>query len=300
MALETVGNWYWIVDEIEAAGQIPQLVHARKAKLMLGMVNKTDKLDARGLNRLQRTGTLPTVWIPPGALRDQRDLPRTRMALTRERTRLKNRIHATLAKYGLRLEGATDLFGRRGHQWLQGVLPLLPPHSRYATECLLEQLEVVTAQIEGFEQRVRAVFAPTPELQLLRTLPGVGWVLAVVIWFEIGDIARFPSAAHLAAYAGTTPRVHASGGRLHDGSLRNDINRYLKWAFIEAASTICLHRQVRPHRHVCRLYARIQQRKGHPKAVGAVARHLAEASYWILTKREPYREPAGRPVSSTE
>ena len=98
VALETVGTWDWIVDEIEAAGQIPQLVHARKAKLMLGMVNKTDKLDARGLNRLQRTGTLPTVWIPPGALRDQRDLPRTRMGLTRERTRLKNRIHATLAK----------------------------------------------------------------------------------------------------------------------------------------------------------------------------------------------------------
>jgi hypothetical protein len=57
LALETVGNWYWIVDEIEAAGQIPPRVHARKAQRMLGMVNKTDQLDARGLNRLQRTGT---------------------------------------------------------------------------------------------------------------------------------------------------------------------------------------------------------------------------------------------------
>ncbi len=300
VALETVGNWYWIVDEIEAAGQVPQLVHARKAKLMLGMVHKTDKLDARGLNRLQRTGTLPTVWIPPSALRDQRDLPRTRMVLTRERTRLKNRIHATLAKYGLRCEDARDLFGRRGRRWPQTALPVLPPHSRYATECLLEQLEVVTAQILGFEHRLCTVFAPTPELQLLRTLPGVGWVLAVVLWLEIGDIARFPSAAHLAAYAGTTPRVHASGGHTHYGSLRNDINRYLKWAFIEAASTICLHRQARPHRHVCHLYARIQQRKGHPKAVGAIARHLAEASYWILTKRESYRDPAARPASSTQ
>jgi len=295
VALETVGNWYWIVDEIEAAGQIPQLVHARKAKLMLGMVNKTDKLDARGLNRLQRTGTLPTVWIPPGALRDQRDLPRTRMVLTRERTRLKNRIHATLAKAGLRLEGATDLFGRRGRQWLQAVLPLLPPHRRDATECLLEQLEVVTAQILAFEQRLRTVFAPTPELQFLRTLPGVGWVLAVVIWLEIGDIARFPSAAHLAAYAGTTPRVHASGGRSHSGQLRGDVNRYRTWAFIEAASTICLHRRIRPHRHVSRRSARIQQRKGHPKAVGAVARHRAEASYWILTKREPDPRTRGTP-----
>jgi transposase len=164
----------------------------------------------------------------------------------------------------------------------------------------VEQLDLVTGQILAFEERLRTVFAPTPELQLLRTLPGVGWILAVVIWLELGDIARFPSAAHLAAYAGTTPRVHASGGRIRYGALRNDINRYLKWAFIEAASTICLHRQARPHRHVCRLYARIQQRKGHPKAVGAVARHLAEASYWILTKREPYREPAARPASSTE
>ena len=69
------------MDESEAAGQVPQLVHARKAKLMLGMGNKTDTLDARGLNRLQRTGTLPTVWIPPGALRDQRDLPRTHFSM---------------------------------------------------------------------------------------------------------------------------------------------------------------------------------------------------------------------------
>ena len=60
MALETAGNWYWIVDEIEQAQMQPKLVHAHKAKLMLGSINKTDKLDARGLNKLQRTGTLPT------------------------------------------------------------------------------------------------------------------------------------------------------------------------------------------------------------------------------------------------
>ena len=101
VALETVGNWYWIVDEIEGAGCIPKLVHARKAKLMMGQINKTDKLEARGLNTLQRNGTLPTVWIPPGELRDQRELPRTRMALVRQRTTLENRLHATLAKYAL-------------------------------------------------------------------------------------------------------------------------------------------------------------------------------------------------------
>jgi hypothetical protein len=79
VAVETTGNWYWIVDEIEGAGCVPRLVHARKAKLMLGTINKTDKLDARGLNHLQRAGTLPTAWIPSSELRDWRDLPRTRM-----------------------------------------------------------------------------------------------------------------------------------------------------------------------------------------------------------------------------
>lgn len=101
VAVETIGNWYGIVEEIEAAQMRPQLVHARKAKLMMGQINKTDKLDAQGLNRLQRTGTWPTVWIPPAELRDRRDLTRTRMVLVGMRTRLKNRIHANLAKYAV-------------------------------------------------------------------------------------------------------------------------------------------------------------------------------------------------------
>jgi len=132
------------------------------------------------------------------------------MVLTRERTRLKNRIHATLAKYGLRLEGTSDLFGRRGRQWLSGTaLPALAPHSRYATARLLEQLDVVVAQIDGFERRLRAVFAPTPELQLLRTLPGVGEVLAVVIWFEIGDCVGRSSFSLLSA---SEPTPHFTTG----------------------------------------------------------------------------------------
>jgi len=110
----------------------PRLVHARKAKLMIGSLNKTDKLDVRGLNRLQRSGSLPAVWIPPAPLRDQRELPRTRMVFARQRTRLRNRIHPVLAKYGLHdLEGITDIFGTRGRQLLQGCLAKTAKHTRY-------------------------------------------------------------------------------------------------------------------------------------------------------------------------
>ncbi|KPJ80227.1 MAG: hypothetical protein AMS17_20820 [Spirochaetes bacterium DG_61] len=140
---------------------VPKLVHSRKAKLMLAMVNKTDKLDARGLNRLQRTGTLPTVWIPPGKLRDQRELFRTRMVLSQQRTRLKNRIHATLSKYGLSIETASDAFGKRGREELLIHFRTLPSHTQYAAQRLLEQLSVVEEQIYQFEQRMLEVFAST-------------------------------------------------------------------------------------------------------------------------------------------
>jgi transposase len=106
----------------------------------------------------------------------------------------------------------------------------------------------------------------------------VGLTLAVVIALEVGDVTRFATAERLAGYAGTTPRVHARGGKTRFGPARPDVNRYLKWAFVEAANAICLTRGRRPRRHVSRLYERVARRKSHANAIGAVARHLAEAT----------------------
>ena len=126
------------------------------------------------------------------------------------------------------------------------------------------------------------------------SLPGVGFILGIVILLEIRKVERFASAEYLASYCGTTPRVHASGGKIHYGQVRQDVNRYLKWAFMEAANIVCLNHRRYPYRHVHRLYERLAHRKGHQKATGAVAVHLAEATYWILQKGEPYREPPTR------
>jgi len=299
VAVEAMGSWYWIVDEIEAAGMVPRLVPARKAKLMLGCVNKTDRLDARGLNLLAQTGTLPTVWIPPGELRDQRDLARTRMTLRATQTRFKNRIHAALGRYALGMTEVSDIFAKGYRPHLQGQIQRLPEQTRYTTLAQLTYVDQLEGDIVQLDKRLQAVFARTEALSLVQTLPGIGPVLGIVITLEVGDIGRFPSAAQYASYAGTTPRVHASGGRVRYGSLRSDVNHYLKWAYCEAANVICRFREHWPQRHVCQLYERLRQKKGHAKAVGAVARHLAEATWWILTKEEAYREPAVRLKTST-
>jgi transposase len=296
VALETVGNWSWIADEIEAAGMTARLVHARKAKLMMGMLDKTDRLDARGLNRLQRTGTLPTVWLPPADVRDRRELPRARMVLTRQRTQLKNRLQAMLAKHALSVEGVSDIFGKRGEAVLRERIGELPSEARYVAECLLSQVTNLRSEILQFEKRMHQVFGEDPSRTNVKSLPGVGDILAAVILAEVGDITRFASASRLASYAGTTPRVHASGDRVRFGQLRPDVNRYLKWAYVEAANVCARHAERHSGRHVSKLYRRIRGRKGHQKAVGAVARHLAEATYHILTANESYRDPALMPA----
>ena len=290
VAVEATGNWYWIVQEIEEAGLKPRLVHPRKAKLMMGMINKTDKLDVHGLNRLQRTGTLPEVWIAPGKLRDHRELTRTRMVLSQQRTQLKNRLTATLAKYGLRVEGRTDAFGPGGLLEMEQLIEGLPEQTKWVSKLLLEQVETLGAQMKEVEKRLEELVKETPEMGLLRTLPGVGKILSGVMALEIGEVGRFASGEKLASYCGTTPRVMSSGDKTRYGKLRSDVNRYLKWAFVEAANVVAVNRGRHPERHVSRLYERLREKRGHSKAVGAVARHLAEAAWHVLTRKEAYLE----------
>ncbi len=186
VAIETTGNWYWMVEEMEKAGLKPALVNAARAKLMMGQINKTDKLDAHGLAVLARNGTLPKVWIPPGELRDQRELPRMRMALVSIRTKLKNRIHAALAKYGIMIDEATDIFGGKGRRLLEDAMNELPQETKHSVEEQLQLLDQVGESITQTEKRILEVIKNDHAVQLLDTLPGAGPILAIVIALEVG------------------------------------------------------------------------------------------------------------------
>lgn len=299
VAVESSGHWYWMLDLMEECGVRPFLVNAHKAKLMMGQINKTDKLDAKGLARLLHNGTLPAVWVPPKELRDKRELLRYRMFLSSERTKVKNRVHATLNKYAIWIDEVTDIFGKRGRELLKERLVELPHETRHCVREEMGLIDKLTQQIEKIEKRIQRLIKKTPSMELLQTSPGVGTILSAVISVEIGDVNRFGRAENLASYAGVTPRVHQSGAKRYHGPIRRDANRYLKWAFIEAATAIIRKKRNWPNKHSVKLYERVRHRRGAGKAIVAVARHLAEASYWILKKGEPYREPKNKSVSST-
>jgi transposase len=217
-------------------------------------------------------------------------LLRTRMALRDLRTSLKHRIHSAIDRYGLHATGITDLFAVKGRAYIAETLPDLPPQTARMVALELDSIDQLNAKLLALEQYIDVTLASSPEIQLLHTLPGVGKILAPVLWLEIGDIERFPRAENLASYAGLVPRVISSGGHTRHGGTCHNINRYLKWAFVEAA-TCATHLRSYREGHIGQLYRRLAPNKGHGRAIVAVARHLAEASYWMLRKREPYRSP---------
>jgi transposase len=162
IAVEASGSYSWLVDEMERSGHCPKLCNPIEAKRCMALTKKTDELDARGLAILLRNGTLPEVWIPPAELRDQRELLRLRIFLVHLRTRVKNRIHGTLARHNVQIPGA-DLFGVPARLELGVRLPELPEHSREAIEQELATLDFLETQIESAERRLEAIMKVSVE-----------------------------------------------------------------------------------------------------------------------------------------
>ena len=300
IALETSGSYYWLVDEMERAGHQAQLAHALTAKRRMQGRHKTDERDARGLAMLLLNGTLPRVWIPPAELRDQREMLRWRMSLVESRSPIKNRIHGVLLRYNVQA-AASDLYGAAGRAELKDLVAQLPEWTRQSVNEQLETIDHLDQQIEDCEQKLEVLLEASAERDLLKTLPGVGPILSAMIALEIGDIARFATAQHLASYAGLVPAARESAGKKRKGKCPADCNTYLKWAFVEAGNVVARHHKNWTGRHVAELYRRARQNsRMHGKATVAVARHLAEASFWMLTKQQIYREPNGpRPALSS-
>jgi hypothetical protein len=226
----------------------------------MGKANKTDALDAKGLAILLHNGTLTESWIPPGELRDRRELLRTRMALRDLRSSLKHRIHAAIDRYGLQATGISDLFGVKGRVYIDTVLDRLPCDTAAMIQVQLSSLNQLEAQIEVIEDRIAVALKPSPEVRLLRTVPGIGEILAPLVWLEIGDIGRFPRAENLAGYDGLVPRIVASGGRMRHGGTCRNVNQYFKWGLVEAA-TCAIRIQAYRGTHIDLLYHRLAPNK---------------------------------------
>jgi transposase len=237
------------------------------------------------LTRLHRKSD--TLWLPDPRVRAERERARWRLHLVRHRSSLKQRVHAVLLTHGKPCP-VSDLFGVRGRQLLARLD--LPEPWQGTIEASLRLIDELDREIGDCERELRRLGADHRYVPLLRTVPGISWVLAYTIAAELGDISRFPTPRKLAGYSGLCPRVYQSGERDLRGPLAKQGPRYLRWALVEAATHACTAPRYRDRYQQTK--ARIGKQRGAKVAQIDLARRLAEAIWHMLTRNEPFA-PAG-------
>ena len=187
VAVEAQGSWYWFVDLLQRLGCDVVLSNPKQTKAIASARLKNDRVDACILASLLKGRLLPTVWIPPPALRDQRELLRHRWRLVRMRTSLKNALNSLVAKHNLRPPGRS-LFTKEGLSWL-GQIPL-DEGAGWLRDDGKAVLALLDDRIGRLDDEVRRRGAKSEVVGLLTSLPGVGWLTALTVESEVGEIER--------------------------------------------------------------------------------------------------------------
>jgi transposase len=194
---------------------------------------KTDKVDARVLAQLGAADFLPEVWAPDPATRALRRRVSHRSSLVRQRTRLRNQVHAVLARNLIEVP-VSDLFGQGGRRWL--VELDLPAHEREQIDSDLRLHDALSTEVELAERQLAGEALARPEVRRLMTIPGVGAVTALSLVAVVGEVSRFPTATQLVGYLGLDPRVRQSGDRpARHGHISRAGQSHARGLLVEAA-----------------------------------------------------------------
>jgi transposase len=281
-ASRTWGVMYDLLAELDGV-ELVELAHPQKVRAIAEAKIKTDKIDSHILAQLLRADLIPAAYIPGKRTRSYKEMLRQRVFLVRMRTRLKNRIHVLLDRLHIPFPSITDIFGKRGTTYLRKLN--LPGVDGEILREDLELLEVFNKLVKEAEQEIASLLGDDPQVKLLRTIPGLGPILAAVVAMEIDQIERFIGPSKLASYAGLVPSTYASGGRIFHGKLLPMSNKWLRWALVEAAWGSI---RTSPY---CRIFfENHKRRKGPHTAAIALARRLSEIIWHVLTEKRAYEE----------
>ena len=285
--VESMNGARFVHDELVRYGWEVLVADAQRVKGLAPLACKTDKIDARVLAELSLRDLVPAIWLPTPELRRERERSRWRLHLVKHRTTLKNRVHSTLIAFGHQVPMA-DLFGIGGRRLLGGLDIPQPWRGHVdASLELIDDLELRIGAIEGELQRLGADHRYVP---MLITAPGFGWITSFTVACEIGDITRFPSPVKLTGYTGLCPRVSQSGECDRRGPLSKHGPRYLRWGLMEAAIAASSHPLYRERYQATK--RRLGRQRGPKVAQIDLARQLAEAIWYMLTRNQPFA-PAG-------
>lgn len=209
-----------------------------------------------------------------------KDILRHRTFIVGQRSGIKRRLHAMLAKMNLHLP-FSDILGKKSRSWLKENVTTYPYKIELKTS--LELADGLNKQIEVVDEQLEKVASKHPDIDLITSVPGIGTIAGLTILCEIDDIHRFPNHRKLCSYAGLVPSTRSSGDKTFQGPTSQG-NRYIRTMLAE-----CIYHTLRKDPFLKNKYEEIKEKKNSNKAKVAVMRKLMTSIYFVLSKRQPYK-----------
>jgi transposase len=277
VVVESTYNWYWLIDGLMAEGYKLHLANTAAIQQYEGLKYTDDHSDARWLAHLLRLEVLPEGYVYPKAERPVRDLLRKRSQMVRHRI-----IHLLSIQNLLTRNTGSSLSANqiKGLDVQQVDELLAEPDLALAVKANLSVMSSADRQVELLEQTVTQRVKLRPQFSFLKTVPGIGEILALTIMLETGDIGRFCSVGNFASYCRCVGSQKISNGKKKGQGNTKNGNKYLAWAFVEAA-----HFAIRYNSKIKSFYQRKKAKTKVVVAIKAVAHKLCRACYYIMRDR---------------
>lgn len=282
IVVESTFNWYWLVDGLQEQGYRVHLANPSAIQQYNGIKHTDDKSDAFWLAHLLLLGILPEGYIYPKAERSTRDLLRRRLLFVHQRTTqilslqsmvqrcCGRRISVNQIKR-LKADDAADLFSD-GQQ-------------SFTARCHLETIGFLSQQIRSIERAVLPKVSLRPEFEMLLTMPGIGKILALTIMLEVGDIRRFKRPGNFASYCRCVKSQKITNNKKKGEGNRKNGNRYLSWAYVEAATFAARYSP-----RAKAFHQRKRTKTNNAIATKALANKLARASFYLMRDHSAFDE----------
>ena len=280
VVVESTYNWYWLVDGLEKHGYKLHLANPSAVKQYEGLKHTDDKWDSFWVSHLLRLNILPEGYIYPKEERPVRDLLRRRLLFVRHRTAHILSLESMITRnLGIRISGNRVKTIREADVEKMFDQPQLV----FAAKNSIAVIRFLTEKIKGIEKEVISQVKLREEFKNLLTITGIGDILGLTIMLEVGDINRFPKVGNYSSYCRCVKSERLSDGKKKGENNRKNGNKYLAWAYVEAANFAIRHCP-----KAQRFYQRKKDKTNGIVAIKALSNKLARASYYVMRDQVPY------------
>lgn len=284
--VEACWNYQVAVRLLEDHTKKVILANPLKVKAIAEAKIKTDSIDAETLAQLLRADLIPEAYLRDNENRNLQKILRNHCFYTRRQTQLKNKIHVLIdgQEEDIREKAKifSDLFGKKGMEWLKSLE--LPEPDNNIIRDYLEIYELLGEKKKINKEYIVKLSSSDEDCKLLKSIPGIGDFLALLIKTEIGDIRRFRNSSKLLSYAGIIPSTYKSAKHTYHGRITKRGNKWLRWGMVEAVRGGIIN-----NINIRYYYERIKSRKGVNKARIATAKRMLQIVYRVLNEKDEFK-----------